>query len=667
MWIDWNFISFPLFLLFQLPLLLAAMSIEKYIGGGGFFQRINTVFLIYTIICIISGFILGMFGIASQFAVLITSLVICLLCWKHTQPDFNRYRLTACSRYELACISLAFGLILMLMYLTLPMPPVGTDALIYHLFYPASWLQQEGIFRIPMIAFHTDYYPFYGEVMYLWWMLPTGDDTFAKLLQLAFLGMSYFAICRGGEIIGVGRRATAAGALIPLFCGIIFRNAAVPNTDVITGYFLLNGVVFLLEGIKGGRRHGFVLGGMALGICASLKYNGLLLAPPLCILMLAVVALRRSAGWRLNIFLTVVSAVVMAAPCYIWNWFLTGNPLYPRDMKAGGWHLLKGVVVDPPLKATGLSGGTWNFFVNSSPEAMSFISGVLFLVLPFLFLAAAYKLRRCGRRNPEVIKMAVLVAAMVIISFILLVSFYPSFAQPRQIIPVLMLAGMMFALCLEVVKKSVQLPIAVALAIGVAFTQMAPVSALILLGVAVVLYGCIRLWGLLPALGHRIMLCLIIAGLSFCSMMLVNISLAARYETFSILLGRDSADGYNHIAQMRKTDPYAVTAYTGAQPYPLLGDNLQGKVVYVPVTSSGARFQHEYDSMSAMRQPGTFEQWLARLDAADVRYVFCHNKYIGESYNPFLEIRWALACPERFRLLIKNKELMLFELLPPGQ
>lgn len=251
-------------------------------------------------------------------------------------------------------------------------PIIATDALAYH--FPAAlhWLRTGRLSIFPTWFFNpaNTYSPLGGSTFITWLMAPEGNDVIARFVQAPAMLLIFFAtvqLCRqvtaildpaqtdnsertpqpqgsASEIQG----ATATCLTLPL-AGIIsvgviaFRpllgEASLGKDDLFLTAFLIAGIAgFVPNRLRD--RFGPWRIGIALGLCLATKYTSLLALP----LFLLLPDAPWRAGWRGRHLLIVLGTVaIIAGPWYLRNLWLTGNPIYPLEVRVGGHTILPGL------------------------------------------------------------------------------------------------------------------------------------------------------------------------------------------------------------------------------------------------------------------------------------------------------------------------------------
>ncbi len=646
-----------IYLIYQLPAVLAAGWLSRCFRPSGWLERLFYWGFLYSLLMIAIPGVLGLCGVLSGDSVLIASVLVAIAARfavsRHPVPASrpDRFALP-----ELLLVAIGGGVIAYQWRNYGLLPTTGTDALTYHLYYPAVWLAQGSIERISQPGMVTSSYPCYGELIYAWQMAPVLNDFFAKHFQYFFLALGACAAAAAGTAFGARRAAALAAGLTPVFLGVVFRNAAVANTDLITGAYLLFGVAFFALADRKRQPVLLLLGAAAFGVAAATKLSGLLLAPPMMAALVAILFFRRRRRrWMLGGAL--LTATIVAAPCFLANWLVAGNPFYPANIGIGPSLRVETEVVGWNPVAV------WRFFVdggvnNVRPET------VFFLLVTWLFALAAPFLPWRRRRFD---RPAALMAVVTLLLLLLQLQVYPAQTQPRMIVPLAMVSAVLSVVWLDRLARSLRpwwfavfagaglLLLASGqlsyLRHGVGILQNTLSVFLVLLGAAAIRKRPLRL-----IFGSVIGLLLLLdAGYRYGSCNRTNDLMLRR------ILGEGNAGAKACLEENIAGNRGTVINYVGNYHFLFTGLEFGNRVIHVPVTASGFPDTWGYPTFEAQRQPGEYSAWLARLRTAKVRYLLTDPaSFFGP--NPGIEEAWAMAHPETFRPVFHHGSVRLFEL-----
>ncbi|MDP3541353.1 MAG: glycosyltransferase family 39 protein, partial [Elusimicrobiota bacterium] len=249
-------------------------------------------------------------------------------------------------------------------------PPVGWDALAYHLAIPRLYLDADAVRRIPWLL--QSYWPHLLELIYAA-PLALGRESCAALLHAAIGAALVFTVYRVGREEGgeaVGWTAAALLAAQPVFLEV----AAEPHCDAALALFHLLACLCLWRWSKEGGGGLLAAAGLCSGLAAAVKLQGLALTGVLLVWLL--LAPRRRAGAAAFL----IWAALPAAPWYLKTWLAAGNPVWPF------YSGLFGGRSQPELVAEGLVRlSTWRF---PRDAGLLWRYGPQFLLLPAAALAA---------------------------------------------------------------------------------------------------------------------------------------------------------------------------------------------------------------------------------------------------------------------------------------
>ncbi len=224
---------------------------------------------------------------------------------------------------------------------------VVSDGPIYHLYFAARWWKAGRLFLVasPFGESAATYFPANGDLWFAWLMTTWGGDRLAKVGQAPFLVLASLAAYGCARRLGARRSASLVATCwfassTPL---LLFSFESNVDTIFVAGYLLA--AYFLLRASQGaGDTAAYCLGALAAGEALGTKAVGIVFVPP--VLALAVVAvLVQAVSARTKIlrtFVILIAALVSGGFWYIRNAVLTGNPLYPLEVRLLGHSVLHG-------------------------------------------------------------------------------------------------------------------------------------------------------------------------------------------------------------------------------------------------------------------------------------------------------------------------------------
>jgi hypothetical protein len=285
-------------------------------------------------------------------------------------------------------------------------PPLGWDALTYHLVKAARWIRA-GDFALepaPDAWGAYEYFPFGGDSLWAWAMLPFHSDApvaaagvlvWTLVLAAAYALAREFGASRTNAFLGA-----VAVALLPS-CANLATSGYVEN---VTLFGSLAGSLFVCRVLRGAPGTEATVAAAGLAVCAATKAVGLpLLAIGACALGIAALRRRGKPKPRLRSLatagITACIAACAATPPYVRAWVDRGSPLYPLPVVIAGQRLLAGNP-ETEMAQGGLLTGTPARFEPASflrhlfvPELGEYLNlGPCALVLVVLGLVAAIRL-----------------------------------------------------------------------------------------------------------------------------------------------------------------------------------------------------------------------------------------------------------------------------------
>jgi hypothetical protein len=265
------------------------------------------------------------------------------------------------------------------------MPPMATDSLVYQLSTPALWLRRGSLAIFPTWYWNpaNSYAPQASTSAFVWFLAPMNCDVLARYAQapvlLWLLVLCYrigselmdsltFSPGIPGEDRGGGQfeksayssssptptlprhtggggsstphRAVAAWvAAAAVLSRPLFSEALFAKDDLFVTAFTASVILSCSQSNLRDRLGPWRIG-VALGMTLASKYTILLICPIFLFLMDAPIR----AGWGKKQFvIPLLVAAALSAPWYLRNLLLTGDPLFPADVKLLGLRLFTGL------------------------------------------------------------------------------------------------------------------------------------------------------------------------------------------------------------------------------------------------------------------------------------------------------------------------------------
>ncbi|MDB5290535.1 MAG: Dolichyl-phosphate-mannose-protein mannosyltransferase [Phycisphaerales bacterium] len=373
----------------------AAYRFARRSGEGGTLQAICDAFLIYFLVQYAAVGLPGVCGVLNGWSLcLVAAVAVILLVIGAWRGGGNRLPSTLPQRWGadhfglLGCALFTGGYIFAYAYFERFVPPVATDSLVYHLPTAVQWIQTGRLGIYPTWYWNpaASYSPGTGSMFMAWWMLPAGNEVFVRFVQIPPLLLIFFLVVRMCRLMGCGRTVAGLVATAATLCRPLFSEAMFQKDDLYVTAFIA-AAVLALSREPAREKLGPWRAGVALGFVLASKYTALLACP----VFLFLIDSPFRARWKARHWAIAAGLVLlMAAPWYVRNILLTGNPLYPVDVRLPGLHFqgLFGTERDQQLRT---AGGVWKMLSETYHS----------LPLPLIVLLAAGWLWTCitsGRR-----------------------------------------------------------------------------------------------------------------------------------------------------------------------------------------------------------------------------------------------------------------------------
>jgi len=586
----------------------------------------------------------------------------------------------------IACFWVLLGFLAALVLGSLYNPPMSIDALVYHFAAPVDWLQRGGIHAFPLwYGPANTYSPLGGSNFVAWYLAPAGNDAIAKYVQMPPSVLIFFGMILVGRALGVRDLVSALLALAAVLSKPLITEAWQPKDDLYAAAFFIAVIAGLLM-VSRPERWGPWRVGIALGLFFAMKFTVLFSVP----LFFLAIGATRQAEWRWKHWAIVFALpLLLAGPWYLRNLLLTGNPLYPVELRVAGVTVLPGLFEMQRSPDVASLAGIKAIFLeryHSLPVPL-----VAVLITGWLCAAIAVVVRAVTRRDARPWRQPLLVVALLGpllgLALFLLRALYP---EIRFLYPSLLL---LFACCAVAVARLLPatlpaLGAAVVIALvsaGTGFTwdnlsQLLPTITVVTfvglaLSAAVQFIPRLKSIHLATAGGLGLLTLLYVFG-------------DAYVRDYHLHTEESWGDAYREAPAWtfvrRQLPPDATVAMANSNlAYPLQGERYTHRVVVVPTRRDVPDFFHlprTGKRITGEQMIGTMAElmaqapdagaWIDRLRASGARYLFLSKGSYdqgGAGMAPTPpELALVAQHPDVFRKVFETPVVAIYELLPPS-
>jgi len=214
-------------------------------------------------------------------------------------------------------------------------PPTSGDATAYHLTVPREWLHA-GHF-VPIWWDLGAFQPFSVEMHFELANAIGGAGGGAILFGALLGGFSALCVYALADVLLDGA-VPALAALLWVAQGMFLWEATGGFVELALSGFVALGAAHLVVLSRSRRVTDAAWAGLAVGLCAGVKYHGLLFVPVALALAAVLVG---GASRRRTVAVAAASVLALVGlPWYVHNWTTTGNPVYPfYSQQLGGTYM----------------------------------------------------------------------------------------------------------------------------------------------------------------------------------------------------------------------------------------------------------------------------------------------------------------------------------------
>jgi len=569
----------------------------------------------------------------------------------------------------------------------LPAPATDWDALTYHLYLPARWLQAEQLTHIPTVFGDpaAAFAPQNGALLFTWWIALLDGDALANVVNVIPAVLLALSIRGLALRCGVTRENAALAGVAVFWVGPMRSAIFEARVDIPMLAFWSASLLFIARSLDSKQPAPWLAAGLATGLAAGTKVVGLSLIGPQALLLAVLLLIRRDP----RAFAGFLAACIAGGGWwFVANIVQFGNPLFPLDLRIGSLAIMPGVTPFSALAGqfhtplSDLVGRVLPHFYGWAAMCLTAI-GILGL------LASAF---RAETQRPVRLLMAGIAVYWALFYFFRM----PHNTETRFLLPVVALSLIGFAWLLEPLAR--RSPWLMRSAYALCFTILlvdaerlaewrtaiagpvetgVPLLLWIPLGVATaaafVMYLSARTRSMARASSMASLLGLAIAvGLG------QYYSVESREVHHQKSRFREWSPAIRHIDRL-DPDHRMNIAYSGLNlPYSIMGPRLTRPVRYVntqgPLEDGFYDFWQRDQGLSMRQKPGLYrgggrddyDQWIRNLEAAEIDWLVVfrlhrQERYIAADREGFpIERMWATSHPERFRSIASGPTFVLY-------
>lgn len=256
-------------------------------------------------------------------------------------------------------------------------PPLATDPIVYHLPTAVQWIQTGHLGYFPTWYWNpaATYSPATSSTFMAWLMAPPGNDVFVRFVQGPPLIFIFFLVAKLCREFGTSRGVAGLIAVAAAISRPYFSEALIPKDDLFITAFFAAAVLSLTSSNLKDKLAPY-RAGLALGMVLACKYTVLLVCP----LFIFVIDAPFRAGWRARQWLIALAVgIPLFAPWYLRNIIVTGNPLFPVDVKLFGRVVFPGLFGTERDQQLRSAAGVWKMLgetYHSIPRELLWALGI---------------------------------------------------------------------------------------------------------------------------------------------------------------------------------------------------------------------------------------------------------------------------------------------------
>ncbi len=670
-----------IFLILNLIVILNAYLITQIFRIRDTVDYIISFFLFYIAQIIFFELTLGILGILkiSTLTAVLTVLLFCnYLFFRKAKlsPEKEDFAFVFDSKILLLGVCVFLGFFAVQFWNVLINPPLRTDALAYHLTDAVNWLKNgnldtpfipSGAVPFTAITVTTNYYPFNGELLFLWSMLSLKNALFANVAQAPFYFISILAMYSILKKLrvskGVGLVMAITWILIPNIFKHLKEGAYIDIMCVTIFLMTLNYLLILKDNFS--LKNSLLLG-VTCGIFLGLKTLNIFWLAALSPLFIYVILINTDKANRAAVFkilgLIAVSFAAFSAYPFIRNFIMTGNFVFPVRVELFGKVIMPGFVNSKEY--ANLCYPAKDF----SPMKLLFSEGLGFqlfaFVLPGAFIPLVVSLLKKNKR--KAFDLLIYLIPFLIFMFIF---FFIRAYWTRYMYPFLAAGFISLVLFLNNFRNGKKyIYIAALLSILSSIPELSRKQPLVFsLMLSSFIYLSI-------AYLKKINFQDVMIKLRLPKRITGAVAFILLFFLLTILNNNYEKKQYNRYVKFYREKEVAMAwewlndftgkgmriAYVGRpETYPLFGSKLKNDAFYVSINEKPVSLV-DFGKDGQYRKEKNYRAWLKNLKDNNADLVFIYQDHYVPVFP--IEDEWAMRDPQSFRAVYTNKKVRIYSL-----
>jgi hypothetical protein len=670
------------FLILNLIVILNTYLITRELRFKDIVDSAISFFLFYIAQIIFFELALGILGIL-RISTLITALTILLLFnylfFRKASLSLEGENLSFNfeSKILLLGVCVFLGFFIVQFWNVLINPPLRADSLAYHLTDAVNWLKNgnlntpfipSGTVPFTAITVTANYYPFNGELLFLWSMLPLKNALFASVTQAPFYFISILAMYSILKKLQVSKVISLIIAITWILIPNIFKHLKEgAYIDIMCVAIFLMTINYLLILKDNFNVKNSLLLGITCGIFLGLKTLNIFWLAALFPLFIYIVFINIGQANRIAIVkilsLIVISFLVFSAYPFIRNFIMTKNIFFPIRIEFFGKIIMPGYVNSKEYANLCYPASDFK------PMKLLFSEGLGFqlfaFVLPGTFIPLFISLLKKNKRKAFDLLIYFIPFLMFVFIFFSIRAYWTRYMYPFLAAGFISLV--LFLNRIENGKKYIY--IAALLSILGSIPELSRKQPLVF---SLILSFFIYLFIIYL---KKISFLNVIKKLRLPKQVIAGAAFILLFFLFTMVNNKYEREQYSRYVKFYQEKDVAISwkwlndftgqgkriAYVGRpETYPLFGSKLKNDVFYVSINDKPVSLV-DFGQDGQYRKEKSYSSWLKNLKDNKADLIFIYQDH----YEPVfpIEDQWAMQDPQSFKPVYTNPKIKIYSFL----